>query len=1476
MLKPPNPRLADPILQLRLSILNRGGAPPTLAVTFPSLRLEGAILSPELFARVEDLPGQRPADFGLPAGSVVKDEIARAWADAQDYWRIFQRKLDALPANASATTETRNLWIVPLLGLLGYQLERHERGLDLHGKLYPISHRAANRAGLPVHIVSVREAAGLDRKPERAAGPRMSAHGLVQEYLNLADQTYGLVTNGRLLRLLRDSSRLVKLTYLEFDLDRIFTDGLYADFALLYRFLHASRLPASSEATSESLIERYHLDSVEAGARIRDGLSTAVERAIRAFANGLLAHPRNDALRAAIQSGQLTAPAYYQHLLRLIYRLLFLLVIEERNLVYPLSPSATKRDLYYRFYSLQRVRRLADAHHLDDKRKDDAWLAVLACFQLFEAGGPGHRLGIAPLAGDLFRPDAIGLIRDSHLDNATTFACLRALSLYENEDAGQTIRVNYAALNVEEFGSVYQGLLEFEPVILADGPHPRFEFKQGDERAATGSHYTPDDLVQPLLKHALDPLIAQKLKEPDPATALLSLRVADISCGSGHILLAAARRIGTELAIVRTGEEQPSPAAFRAAVRDVIRHCIYGVDLNPLAVELCKVALWLEAHNPGEPLNFLDHHIKCGNAIVGFVRREELERGVPDEAFATLPGDDKDIAAHFRRKNKDERAGKSQTTLHLAPELQAQLDQILARWREISNLPEKDPAEIEAKKRRYEQFSSSPDAWHLAQLAAIPIAQFYTPKNEATKAHLLTDEAFRDYLAGKAAPRADALGAARALAERKRFFHWFLQFPEIIARGGFDCILGNPPYLGGTNLSGTYGHPFCGYVKWEYEPTGLSDLVVYFIRRIFALLRPGGATGFITTNSIKDGDIRKDGLEQIVRSGGVINFAIRGIKWPGRANLVVSLVSIFRGKWNGDYVLDGRKVPVITAFFEDTLDAGAPSTLSEPKGSMLEGSKNRGTGFLISHHDASALISANSRNQEVVLPILSGGEITDIPDLSPQRSAVFFFDWPEEKAALYSEPFDRLAKQVAKDRADLNDTNLSSKWWLFERPRVELYTKIRGLPRCFAACATTKYLNFVSCKTNHLFTQGAKIFTTDRWDLYAVVQSTIHEVWARKYSGALETRLRYSPSDCFETFAFPAGQWHTANPQLAAVGERYHEHRRALMLRLWLGLTDIYNLFHDRDLTAAEVARVSKKPAEAEAGYEGILQLRALHRELDEAVLAAYGWTGQVALGHDFHEVETLPENDRVRYTISPAARKELLRRLLALNHQRAAEEKAQAASAPEPAKKTRAAKKPKPTVADELPLGLDLFGNVAPPAQTETPVPSGAPIAVSVYPATAADRTICSITLAMLGWKDSIRAADHLDALILVTDPDLCDALFSTGLIPANRKLLSSISSESEIARRDGVKWAQCLNYLQQRRAIIVEKNGDRVLRNGPEAKAAAVTLPQVKPAIAGLALEVVRRLNELRSRGDLTHEQGAALARFNELHRQAFQLAS
>ena len=258
----------------------------------------------------------------------------------------FQHKIESLKADSPATTETRNLWIVPLLSLLGYQLEYQARGTELNGKTYPISHRVTNRKQTPLHIIGYREPSGLDRKPEKMA-LRMSAHALVQEYLNLSDELYGIVTNGRLLRVLRDSSRLVKLSYLEFDLDRIFTDGLFADFAVLFRLLHATRLPKNEESAASCWLERYHQKSIDEGTRIRDGLRDAVTEALELLGTGFLAHPENTALRQQISSGELRPETYFNHLLRLVYRLLFLMVVEERGLVFPKGVSSKNVALYF-------------------------------------------------------------------------------------------------------------------------------------------------------------------------------------------------------------------------------------------------------------------------------------------------------------------------------------------------------------------------------------------------------------------------------------------------------------------------------------------------------------------------------------------------------------------------------------------------------------------------------------------------------------------------------------------------------------------------------------------------------------------------------------------------------------------------------------------------------------------------------------------------------------------------------------------------------------------------------------------------------------------------------------------------------------------------------------------------------------------------------------------------------------------------
>ena len=1259
---------------------------------YSSIRIEGSILSPDILDRLDDLAGQRPADFGLEGTAKVKDEIARAWADAQDYWRIFQRKLESVRADSPATTETRQQWVLPLLGLLGYQLDFQPKSAEANGKLYPLSHRVANRGGTVVHVTGYRDPAGLDRKAEQRSGAlRMSAHAMVQEYLNLADELYGLVTNGRVLRLLRDSSRLIKLTYLEFDLDRIFSDGLFADFAVLYRLLHATRLPANRDEAAQSWIERYHQDSLDAGSRIREGLSKAVERAILGLANGFLQHRANDDLRARVAGGSLSAEDFYKEVLRLIYRLLFLMVIEERGLVFPSGTAARHREMYDQFYSVMRLRRMSERRHLADRRHADLWPALQASFRLFEAGGPGLKMGVPPLAGDLFQPRAIDALIGCTLGNDALLGALRALNLYAHPDNGQLIRVNYGALNVEEFGSVYEGLLEYEPVILPDGAQTTFAFKLGDERANTGSHYTPDELVQPLIKHSLDHLIAERLKAKDPEAALLSLRVADVACGSGHILLAAARRIGQELAVVRTGEDQPSPLAMRTAVRDAIRHCIYGVDLNPLAVELCKVALWLEAHVPGEPLSFLDHHIKCGNAIVGYVRREDIEsRGVPDEAFVTMPGDDKEVAALLRQRNKAERAG--QKVLKFDPEVERQLDEAMNGWKGLDALPEHTPEQVEAKRRRFETLSQSAEALWTEQLAAIPIAQFYIAKAKNRPGAHVTEEEFSAYWKGIRKAQSQATAEAWATSAHKRFFHWFLAFPEVIDGGGFDCILGNPPYLGGQALSGTYGYAFCGYAKWQFAPVGLSDLVVFFLRRMFALLAPGGYLAFITTNSIKDGDVRKDGLERVLVSGGTIGMAVRGVRWPGKANLTVSLLAIRNGQILGERWLDGRPVSQISAFLEEEAASAPAAVLQESQERNFIGTHYLGDGFVFARSEAEQLIAKSPDYAEVLFPLFNCKTLNSSPDLKSSRFIAHFFDWPEERARHYESVFERLQLEVQPERASQTDRRLREKWWLYKRPYLEISGRAKALGRFFACGITTKYLSYSALSPDHIVSHAVCVFVTDRWDLFGTVQSSLHEVWARKLSGEHEVRLRYSPSECFETFPFPKGIWDSPNEELAALGERYHQRRGELMRDLWLGLTDVYNLFHARGLSTEVIASVSGKTGTvALAGFERVLELRRLHASLDNAVRDAYGWT-DLNLGHDFVEVETLPENDRVRYAISPAARKEVLKRLLALNHERARQEVTQAQAPAKGKVKRTAVRRGANATPPSAPVGVPAF----------------------------------------------------------------------------------------------------------------------------------------------------------------------------------------
>lgn len=1230
-------------------------------MNFPSINIQGNIISSEIIEKIrsEDIKYQQPSDFKLDKKNSVRDEIGFAWAAIRAHYTAFKIRAERLAEGESGVTSTRNSWMVPFFQELGYTLQFKPGAEQINLKSYHISHRAGNLNDFPVHIMGIND--DLDKRRENG-GPRLSPHALMQEFLNNTDHTYALVTNGRYLRLLRDATRLVRLSYLEFDLEKMMEEELYADFAILFRLLHATRMPQHPDNLEKSIIEYYHQESLASGSRIREKLSVAVESSIKLLANGFLIHPANTLLREEIQQKRLSSEGYYLLQLRLIYRFLFLIVTEERNLVYldTKDPEVQrKRKVYYDFYSIERLRKLATRLHFVDGRKHDLWEGLKTTFQLFERSTVGENLGIKPLGSGLFSPAALGLLPELKLSNETLLKVIRHLTLFENEQMNW-VRVNYSDLDVEEFGSVYEGLLEYDAVFTESNGQPVFSFVEGKGRSSSGSHYTPEELVKPLIKHSLEYIIEDKLKQKNKEEALLSIKVCDVACGSGHILLSAARKIATELACIRESldskadVQQPSPKYFRKAIRDVIKHCIYGVDKNPLAVELCKVALWLEAHNPGEPLGFLDHHIKCGDAIVGLAQREELDNGIADEAFKTLPGDDKEIANSYLKQNKSERKERETTGTQLKAEfdasVQGNVQEAMEEYGDFIKLPERTPEEIEAKQRSYNKFLNGKGYTFLKTMADTQVAQFFIPKTSANKDRLVNDAEFRQILRGYKSWQSQKTSYSVVIGQYQRFFHWFIEFPEVFQKGGFNCIIGNPPYLGAQKVTELLGDRVFSYLKEWYQVGGLADLVVYFIFRISDLLENGNGFSILTTSSINKGDSHKLGLKVLVdKNSLILNYVVRKRKWPGKASTHIAMLSGFKGYFSGVKYLDDKIVEAISSDFESISkgETTMPFELKMNEESSYIGSNFNGEGFIVEEAFVKNCLSKDEGYKEVLFKNLNGKEFNTSPTLKSHSYIINFKNFTEEQAKLYPICYNHLKETVYPERQLNKEKKLREKWWIYERTRDELYNAIGGNQRVLIRTQASKHNVFEFVPNEYIFNQKVVVFSFETFAHYATLNSSIHEIWFWRYSGDLGgTTLNYSPKISFYTFPIP-----TKLGPLNKIGESYHSLRRNIMAEINLGLTKTYNLFHSQHLTSVDIEKQSKQPREVcVKTHLDILKLRELHAQMDQAVLEAYGWQ-DIQLRHDFYEVEYLPENDRVRYTIHPEARKEILKRLLELNH---------------------------------------------------------------------------------------------------------------------------------------------------------------------------------------------------------------------------------
>ncbi len=760
-----------------------------------------------------ELKGQLSENFGLSKTHKLEDEIAFAWGEAKDLWNIFKRRLSR-DETETATTLTREYWAIPLLKLLGYNPIYQPKAEIIEEKTFAISHRVESGENKPpIHIIGCK--INIE-KSSRTGNSRLSAHGLMQEYLNRTEHLWGIVTNGLCWRLLRDCSLMTRLTYIEFDLEQILNGENFAEFGIFYRLFHRTRLPQGIEDTDECLLEFYHQETLQQGGRVRDRLRDGVERAIRRLGTGFLQHQQNQSLRQLIEENQLISQNFYRLLLFLIYRLLFLMVAESRNLLLA-GEDAEKVRIYREYYSIERLRALAERPSYRREGFQDIWQGLIVTFALFNENWRGEVLGLSPLNGDLFGEKTLKILEGCGIDNHDLLMSIRELSLYENK--GQLRRVNYGALDVEELGSVYESLLDFTPQFRQQQGVYEFLLVIGSDRKTTGSYYTPPELVAQLIKSALEPVIAEKLRESEKgklADALLSLKVCDPACGSGHFLLAAARRIGKELAIIRTGEPQPAPEALRQAIREVVQNCIYGVDLNPLAVDLCKVALWIEGFCKGLPLNFLDHRIKCGNSLVGVLDLECLNDGIPDDAFKAVTGDDKALASKIRKNNQKQlqqiqnaKDGFLQLSLNLegVTNFESQRLEYILQFIKVGHIPENSTQLVKFKQSQYQQSRENPNWWRDFSACNLWTAAFFmglTPNNlillptTEVLSRLLYENDFTQIV----------IEAANNLAKQCNFFHWPLEFPEVFPKRdeneldqkieelkyGFDCVLGNPPW----------------------------------------------------------------------------------------------------------------------------------------------------------------------------------------------------------------------------------------------------------------------------------------------------------------------------------------------------------------------------------------------------------------------------------------------------------------------------------------------------------------------------------------------------------------------------------------------------------------------------------------------------------------------------------------------------------
>jgi len=906
-----------------------------------------------------------------------------------------------------------------------------------------------------------------------------------------------------------------------------------------------------------------------------------------------------------------------------------------------------------------------------------------------------------------------------------------------------------------------------------------------DERRRSGSHYTPRALTAPIVRKTLTPILARLGEHPTPQQ-ILDLKICDPAVGSGAFLVEACRQLGDALVaswLYHGGKPviPPDEDELLHARRLVAQRCVYGVDRNKMATDLAKLSLWLATLAKDHPFTFLDHSLRTGDALVGLGKKQiiafhwELDAPAVQERHLAEQEIERAINTAVSLRREILEGGD-----HLLPAVKAErlnrADEILQKARRAGDLCIAAFFNGDKTKQR----ATLREQYLDALLEADPSRPGYDPQR-SLNLQRVTDE-----LRGERhSSQPSALNSQHPVTP----FHWEIEFPEVFARenGGFDAFIGNPPYAGGKRITTANGD---AYLAWllvlHSESDGNADLVAHFFRRAFTLLRSDGTFGLIATNTIRQGDTRYTGLRWICTHGGTIYAARRRYKWPGEAAVIVSVVWVTKGTPPSPFDLDGQPAPIITAYLFHDGGHENPALLIPNKDKSFIGSFINGMGFTFDDTDKKGvatpvaemnrLLANDPQNAERIFPYLGGEEVNDSPIHAHHRFVINLSDFPLNRSSALEKWTTASAEQrmlwlregivpvdypgpVAQDWPDLLNI-VESKvkperakkaqevrefpWWKFWRSRGELASATRSMKRILALSRVGQHASVAFVPTGTVFADSMVLFAADSYSAFSLLQSRPHEAWARFFASSMKDDLRYTPSDCFETFPFPPN-WEN-DAALEQAGRAYYEFRAALMVHNNQGLTETYNRFHDR-----------------EEQDEQIRQLRRLHAAMDRAVLGAYGWNDLVESGRcecdffpDYYEEPEQPGGDPIpcsfRYRCPDATRDEVLARLLKLNAERAAQEKPADEAVPTLVKRPKksAAKTPK---AGKRQLTLDTPGTMERTLPSDFRLPAVQPLLYTTNLVVA----LLSEAGGNLSWPRL------LDAFILATTPKLTKCLAPT-----------------------------------------------------------------------------------------------------------------